>query len=207
MSQTDLVSFDVDVFRDALNGATGEMEKIVKQAIFSTMSKVRKHAKSKFSSLVREHWNIRKADLDARFSVKAGDRGDHYDSFEMLIKGKSVSLAHFGAIQYAGSRKITERVGRQMKRRSRFQGVSVEVVRGKRVELAGAWLQAIPNWGVVVRQRANKDRDSARIKAVISPASIFNRPGVADAFEEDVIAFLERTFAHELEWRIQQAGL
>ena len=206
MSANDLISFDVDIFRSALDSASLETEKIVKQAIYSTMSKVRKHAASKFSSLVRETWNIRKTDLDARFNVKAGNRGDHYDSFEMTIKGKSVSLAHFGAIQYAGSRKITERKGMTMRRRSKFQGVQVEVLKGRRVQLKGAWLQAIPNWGVVVRQRRNKDRLSAEIKAIISPASMFNDASIADRFEEDVIAFLERTFEHELTYRLTQAG-
>ena len=206
MSSKDLVYFDVDVFRSALDSATADMQKVVKQAIYSTMSKVRRHAASKFSSMVRETWNIRKTDLDARFSVKAGNRGESYDAFEMTIKGKSVSLAHFGAIQYAGARKITERKGMTMLRRSKFQGVQVEVIKGRRVQLKGAWLQAIPNWGVVVRQRKNKNRLSAEIKAIISPASMYGNAGFADRFEEDIIDFLERTFEHELQWRLKQSG-
>jgi hypothetical protein len=210
MARDDLIWFDIDVFQDALDGAIGEMETAVKSAIYSTMSKVRRHARTLLSTMVREKWNIKKGDLDKRIKVRIGSRnGRHYESFEMTIKGTSVSLAYFGAKQYAGNRVITRTTGRQNQRRSKFQGVEVEVLKGSKTKLTGAWLQYIPGWGVAVRRREGKGRNTARIQKVISPASMIRQQDAktADRFEEAIFSYIERTFEHELSWRLNQAGL
>lgn len=202
-----IVSFDVDVFREALDSTIGNANEAVKKAIYSTMSKTRKHAVTSLSTIVREKWNIRKKDLDDRIRVWAGERDRGYESFEMTVKGKSVSLAHFGAIERKGNIQQTIKTGRRMKRIRGDQGVSVEVYRGKRFTLASAWFQVVPGWGITVRRRKSNDRDSATIQAVISPASFLNDAELADRFENGVIDFIERTFYHELEWRLSQIGL
>lgn len=202
-----LIKFDADVFREALDSVTGDLEKSVKQAIYSTMAKTRKHAVTLLSTIVREKWNIRKGDLDERLRVWVGERGDGYESFEMTVKGKSVSLAHFGAIQIKGAVKSTTKVSKRMKRVRGQQGVSVEIIKGQRTQLTHAWFQVVPGFGIAIRRRTGKARDTATIQAVISPASFLKDAEMADRFTDGVMAFLERTFEHELKWRLEQAGL
>lgn len=204
----DLIWFDVDVFQDALDAAIGEAEKAVKQAIYSTMGKVRRHATTRLSSMIREKWNISKADLDRKIVVKAIKGGSDYASFQMTIKGVSMSLAYFkGTKQYMGNRVVSRKVGRTNKRASRFQGVEVELIKGRKTKLAGAFMQAAGSGHLMVAKRKGKGRYPLTIKAAISPASMFNEAATADRFEEGVLAYLERTFEHELTWRLSQAGL
>lgn len=203
----EVIWFDVDVFKDALDAAIGEAEKAVKLAIRSTMGKVRGHATSKMSSLIRERWAVKKADLDKKIQVKVGSRGGEYESFEMMIKGVSISLSYFGAKQFAGNKVITRTVGRANRRISKFQGVQVEVIKGRRTRLDGAFLQAAGSGHMMVMKRRGKGRYPVAIKAAISPASMFDDGRTADRFEESVMVYLERTFEHELAWRLSQAGL
>lgn len=202
-----VINFDVDAFGNALDSAIGDAEKAVKRAIYSTMGKTRRHAVSLLSSIVREKWNIKKKDLDDRIRVWASETASGYGSFEMTVKGKSISLAYFGAIERKGNIQQTRTVGKKMKRISGQQGVSVEVIKGRRITLSRAWFQVVPGWGVAIRRRKGKERTPAMIQAVISPASFFNDAVLADKFEDGMIVFIERTFRHELEWRLRQAGL
>jgi len=207
MADDRLITFDVDVFKDTLALATGDAERAVKRAIYSTMSKTRRHAVTLLSSIVREKWNISKKDLDARIKVWAGERGRGYESFEMVVKGKSINLAHFGGQQNIGTLQQTARIGRRLKRASKNQGVSVEVIKGKRITLSRAWFQVVPGWGVTIRRRKGKEREPALIQAVVSPAHFLEDAEMADKFEEGILDYIERTFEHELQWRLQQAGL
>jgi hypothetical protein len=207
MAREGLIWFDVDVFQDALDSAIGEMEKIVKLAIRSTMSRVRRYAVTHLSSELRAKWNLKKADLDKKIRVRVSNRGQSYEAFEMTIKGISISLSYFGAKQYAGNRVITRTVGRQNKRASKFQGVQVEVIKGRKTRLAGAFLQVADNGHIMVMKRKGKGRYPVAIKAAISPASMFNDAITADRFEEAMFSYIERTFEHELSWRLSQAGL
>ena len=125
----------------------------------------------------------------------------------MVIKGKSISLAYFGAVQNKGNIKQTRTVGRKMKRTSKSQGVSVEVIKGKRITLSRAWFQVVPGWGVAIRRRKGSARQPASIQAVISAASFLNDDLLADRFEDGILNYIERTFEHELQWRLQQAGM
>lgn len=204
-----LIYFDVDVFREALDAAVGDAQKATQQAIYSTMKLTRNHAKTKLSSLIRDKWNIHKSELDKRTIVKAIKGGVDYGTFEMTIKGTSVSLAYFaGTKQYSGAHVITAKLGRTRKNKSRFQGVQVQLLKSKNspTKLAGAFLQVASNGHVMVMKRKGKGRYPVAVKASISPASMFGRDGL-NYFEEDVIDYLEATFVHELEWRLSQAGL
>lgn len=207
MNNRELIWFDVDVFSDALEGATGSLAKAIEQAVRSTMSKVRSHATTKLSTLIRTKWNVKKADLDKKIVVRVGSRAGVYESFEMIIKGTSISLAYFGAKQYMGNRVITRTVWKMNKRTSKFQGVEVQVLKGRRTKLAGAFMQAAASGHMMVMKRKGKGRYPVAIKATISPASMFEDGTTAETFEDDLMAYLERTFEHELAWRLQQAGL
>jgi len=204
---TTTIRFDVDLFEDTLNAAVGEVQQIVKQSIYSTIGKLRKHAVTKLSELVREKWNIKKADLDKKIIVHVGDRGARYESFEMTIKGVSISLSYFGAKQYRGKDVVTRKGTTTRKRSAAVQGVQVEVIKGRRTMLKSAFIQTAANGHVMVLRRKGKSRYPIGMKAVISIASMFGNATTADRFEEDVMAFIERTFDHEMSWRLQQAGL
>lgn len=203
----ELIWFDVDVFKDALDAAIGEAEKAVKRAIRSTMSRTRGHTRTNLSSLIREKWKLEKRDLDKKLQIKASSRSGEYESFELTIKGISISLAYFGAKQYMGNKVITRKVGRANKRVSKFQGVEVQVVKGRKTKLAGAFMQVADSGHIMVMKRKGKGRYPVAIKASISVASMFNDGRIADRFEDGVMDYLERTFEHELAWRLSQAGL
>ena len=208
MAGNEMIWFDVDTFEEALANAVDDMDEIVKKAIYSTMAKVRRYARTLLSTEIRKKWNIKKGDLDKKIRIRAGSReGSHYASFEMTIKGISISLSYFGAKQYAGNQVITRTKTKTNKRQSKFQGVQVEVLKGRRVKLSGAFLQQASSGHMMVMRRKGKSRYPVRIKASISAASMFAEAATADAFEEGLMSFLERTFDHELSWRMQQAGL
>jgi Arc/MetJ-type ribon-helix-helix transcriptional regulator len=208
MAKNQMIWFDADIFEDALASAVGEMEELVKQAVYSTMSKVRRKARTLLSTEIRKKWNIKKRDLDKKIRIRVGSRGGrHYESFEITIRGMSLSLSYFGAKQYARNRVITRTKTRENKRRSKFQGVRVEVVKGRKTKLSGAFMQQASSGHMMVMRRKGKSRYPVQIKAAISPASMFAEAATADAFEEGLMDYLERTFEHELSWRMQQAGL
>lgn len=202
-----MIRFDVDLFEDTLAAATGEVEKIVKSAIYSTVGKLRKHAASKLSTLIREKWNIKKADLDRKIIIHVGDRGARYETFEMTIKGVSISLSYFGAKQYRGKDVVTRKGTSTRKRSAAVQGVQVEVLKGRRTMLKSAFMQTASNGHMMVLRRKGKGRYPIDMKSVISIASMFGDAVTADRFEEDVMSFIESTFEHEMEWRLEQAGL
>jgi hypothetical protein len=211
MAREGLIWFDVDVFQDALDSAIGEMETVVKAAIKSTMRRTRSHARTLISSIIREKWNISKTDLDKKIQLRIRQpTRNYYESFEVMIKGISISLSYFGAKQFADNRVITRKVGRQNKRRSKFQGTEVEVIKGRKTKLSGVFLQATDNGHMMVMRRKGKGRYPLEIKASISMASMYGgqRSGnTADRFEEGLLDYIERTFEHELNWRLSQAGL
>lgn len=198
-----IIWFDVDVFKDTLDAALEEDKAAVKSAIYSTMAKVRGHSVTKLSLLIRDRWNISKSDLDKKIIIRVGSRGNGYESFEMTIKGISASLSYFSAKQYMGNKVVTRKVGKVNKRVSKFQGVEVEVIKGRKTRLPHAFMQAASTGHMMVLTRKGKSRYPIEAKAVISPASMFSQASTADAFEEDVMDFLERTFAHELDWRLK----
>ena len=134
-------------------------------------------------------------------------RAGEYESFELTIKGISISLAYFGAKQYMGNKVISRTVGRANRRTSKFQGMQVEVIKGRRTRLAGAFMQAADSGHMMVMKRKGKGRYPVAIKASISVASMFNDGRIADRFEDGMMDYLERTFEHELAWRLSQAGL
>jgi len=203
----ELIWFDADVFEEALNGTCDETAKIIKQAIYSTMGKLRKRTRSKLSAEMRKKWNIKKKDLDGKIKVKAGQGGSSYESFEMVIKGASLSLSYFGAKQFSGNRVITRTSSRTNQRRSRFQGVQAEIIKGKKVRLTNAFMQASSSGHVMVLRRKGKGHYPIEAKAVISPASMFSDSEFYDRFTDQTMEDLEQLFNHELEWRLKQAGL
>lgn len=214
MARDGLIWFDVDVFQDAMDSAVGDAEKAVKAATRSTMGKTRRHARTLLSALIREKWNIKKRDLDKKIRVRVGSRlGDYYESFEMTIRGMSISMAYFAGTRQRSGAVTVSRSGkggyasRRGRRASKKQGVEVEIRKGKKSVLRRSWLHFAPSGHVAVMQRKGKSRYPIQVKAVISPASMFEDAEVADRFEEGLIDFLERTFEHELAWQLQRAGL
>jgi hypothetical protein len=210
-----IISFDVDVFRDALDAACDETAKIIKQAIYSTMSRVRRYARTLLSDEIRngKKWNVQKKELDPRIVVKASERGAGYESFEMTIRGMSISMAYFSGTQQLSGAVRVARSGKggfrslRGKRAAKEGGVQVQVIQGKKRTLPRAWLHFAASGHVAVLQRRGKKRTPIVVKAVISPASMFNDHKTADNFEEKMIAYIEKTFEHELMWRLQRAGL
>jgi hypothetical protein len=206
-SERELIYFQADAFDQALDAATDETIKIIQQAIRATVTRVRRHAVTWLSSEIRKEWNIKKKDLDKRISVRIGNRGVEYEAFEMTIKGTAISLSYFGARQFSGARVQTRSKGYVRSRASRFQGVQVEVKKGRKTKLPNAFMQAAPSGHVMVLRRTGKGRYPIDMKAVISPASMFEQDDLYDRFTDAVMDRLEREFEGQLRWRLDRAGL
>jgi len=202
----ELISFDADIFQDTLDDYCDDMEGLIKQAIYSTIGKLRRRVKTKVSADIREKWSIKKKDLDRHLSSRIGERGEAYAAFELIIKGRSISLSYFGAKQFAGKRVQTRTSGRVNKRRSKFQGVEVQVLKGKKRKLSGLFMQAASNGHVMVMRRKGKNRMPIEFKAVISPASMFSDPELYDCFTDQMMVDLEQLFNHELDYRLTKEG-
>jgi len=208
MADNELIWFDADVFSEALDAACDETRKIVEQAIRSTMAKLRKRTHSKLSFDIRQKWNIAKKDLDGKLKIKASKGGNTYETFEMTIKGTSLSLSYFGAKQFSGNRVTTRKKSVVNKRRSKFQGVEVKILKGKKKkQLTNAFIGASSSGHVMVLRRKGKGRYPIEAKAVISAASMFSDSEFYDRFTDQTMDDLEQLFSHELEWRLGNAGL
>jgi len=216
-------------FKEALAAATEETIGDVKAAIRSTMNKVIKSMKSLTSAEIRKVYNVPKRVLDDRLSVFAA----RMNSLEatLVIGGRSIPLSYFGMRAVAGNRRVTVGIVKTdkgirgkaktqiMKRTPASQGVSVEVIRGKRTTLSSnafAVVMKSGHIGVMHRGAGSiKSRAASRSvthkqaiyeNAVVSIATMFNRADVNAAVVAKIDNDLEQTFWHELEFYLNRSG-
>jgi len=200
-----LINFDIDTFNDAFDAYVDDMHGIIRKAIYSTMGRLRRHVKTLLSERIRQKWNIKKKDLDMYIRVNIGARGDDYESFEMTIKGSTISLSKFGAKQTLGNRVQTRRKGYTKKNKSKFQGVEVEVIKGRKIKLKRSWLH-VKGSHIMVLRRQGRARTPIALRVVVSPASIYQNERYHQWFDEQVVNYIEKEFNHQLSYRLQQAN-
>jgi hypothetical protein len=202
------IGFTCSAFGEALSAATDDTVKAVESAIKSAITKVARSARSLTSAEIRRLYNVPKAVLDERLEVLR-TRVQQLE-VELVFGGKSISLSYFGARQYAVkkmlSRKGTSLVTKTMKRSRTFQGVSVEIVKGKRTELKSAFLARMKSGHIGVMERTpgkkmkGKNKQAIRERALFSIAAVVSKPEIEAKVVQKIDDDLEATFLHELEY-------
>lgn len=182
--------------------------KPVKRAAVSALKKVAKAAVSSVSSEIRTVYNVKKSDLDPRLKIRPA-RADSLAA-EIEISGKGMSLSFFGAKQTAQNRTVT-RAGKNMKvkttkRSAAFQGVTVEVEKGKKTQLRSAFMTRMKSGHIGVMRRQGKDRLPIYEKKVISLASMLENAKVAPAVLEKVNERWGVIFPQELKYFLSKQG-
>lgn len=210
-------------FKKALDDATKETIADVKAAIRSAMNKVIKGVKTLTSTEIRRIYNVPKKVLDERLSVFSARMSDLEAT--LVIGGRSVSLSYFGMTAVAGNKRTTVSLiktdrgtrgkakTKEAKRALKNQGISVEVIKGRRITLSKSAFVATMKSGHigvmhrgagVIKSRAAskgvKYKQAIYENAVVSIATMFRKAEVNDAVVAKIDAELESTFWHELEF-------
>ena len=109
------------------------------KAASSALNRTAKQAKTQASALVRDRYNLKKSDLDRNIKVKNSSPSTLNAS--LRVSGKRQPLIDFGARGTLPSRRGTV-------------GASVEVVKGRRLNVAGSFLGIMKSGhkGVFIRK-------------------------------------------------------
>lgn len=221
--------FSCSGFKQALDVATDETIGDVKAAIRQTMNLVIKGVKALTVAEIRKVYNVPQAVLNDRLTVFSARMSDLEAS--LVIGGKSISLSYFGMTAVVGNRrttvglkKTTKGVRGQvktqvMKRDLANQGISVEVIKGKRTMLSKSAFTAVMKSGHIgimhrgagaIKSRASskgvKYKQAIYENSVVSIATMFNRAVVNDAIIAKIDKDLEATFWHQLEFYINRGS-
>jgi len=210
-------------FRAEMKGFSEAVEaygvKTVTRAANSTLKKVAAAGKTVASEEIRNRYNIKKSDLDPRLEVSP-PRANNLTA-EITISGKGTSLSYFSAKQTVRNRVITrgKTDGKASlktstrKRSAEFQGVTVEVEKGKRTQLKGAFLARMISGHVGVMRRVtgkwmkkNERKQAIEEKQVISIASMVQNGQVEPKVIKRIEQAWETTFPHELEFQVRKGG-
>lgn len=185
-------------------------KKPVLRAAVSALKKVSKQAVTVLSSEIRSRYTIKKSDLDPRVKLSA-PKGDDLTA-TITLSGYDLPLAFFGPRQFVINRVITRtKTGLKTvtrKRSAKFQGVEVEVVKGRKTQLKSAFLMSmkIGRAGAGVMQRKGAKRLPTREKGVISLAAMAQNTNVAPAILSKVRESWGTVFAQELNFQLNVKG-
>jgi len=146
--------------------------KPVNAAMKSTLARVAKTAISTASTEIRNIYTIKKSDLDPRMNLTIQGT----DQAAITISGKGISLSYFNARQFTVNKTLTR--GRKdgkavlkTKTRSKahaFQGVEVEVLKGRKTQLKSAFMAQMKSGHIGVMHRlANGKLMKRKNKAAI----------------------------------------
>lgn len=193
-------------------------EKTVYKAANISLRKVAASGKTLASEEIRNRYNIKKGDLDPRLVVEP-PRSNNLTA-EITISGKGAFLSYFGAKQTVKNKVITrgkvnggpglKTVTR--KRAATFQGVSVEIEKGKRTELKSAFLAKMKSGHIGVMRRVTgkmmkkKRKQAIEEKKVVSIATMIQNSSVEPKVIQRIEQAWETTFPHELAYQVSKAG-
>jgi hypothetical protein len=182
----------------------------VRRAAIRALKKVSKQAVTVLSTEVRSRYNIKKSDLDPRVKITP-PKGDDLTA-TITLSGYDLPLAFFGPRQFVVNRVITRtKAGLKTvtrKRAAKFQGVEVEVLKGKRTQLKSAFLMnmKVGRSGAGVMQRRSKKRLPTREKGVISIAAMAQNSNVEPTTLRKVQTAWDTVFAQELNYQLNVEG-
>lgn len=205
------------MFKVAVSGADEVIKlfdpSVVRSATTRTLNELGSKAKTISVKSVTERFLIKKKDLsetstgDSRIKMRAAYRGN--DTVVIDIEGRPISLAYFGAKQVTRTVhgvRITDRKGSRAQKRSKLdQGVTVEIVRGKKTTLGHSFIAKVKagktgglHTGVFIR--SGKARLPIYEKRMITVASMFQRSSAFEAIESMVSTDFTQILARNLDW-------
>lgn len=182
---SDVMSMQITGLTEAMRGLDGKRVELGRDR---GLKKVGKSVASLASSLIREQYNLKKADVDAKFDVIATD-----EAVLVICKSRPINLTAFGAKQYGtkgGKRLTVRRVGDGIKRTTRgkagsFGGVSAPIVKSRTTLIPGAFIAQVKagnkgGMNIGVFTRANHDartqyKDQRIRRKTNRPYSLANR--------------------------------
>jgi hypothetical protein len=187
--------------------------KPVNAAMRATLQRVAKTAMSTASQEIRLVYNIKKGDLDKKMSTQSG-----HDSVLITFSGRGISLSYFNARQFTVNKTITRgkkdgKVGLVTKTRSKahaFQGVEVEVFRGRKTQLRSAFMAQMKSGHIGVMHRWSgkfmKGKKKAAIgeKAVVSIATMILNRNVHPAILAKVQDDFDKVFKQQIEYQLSK---
>lgn len=196
-------------------------EKPVRKAAASAIKKAAASAFSSASTRIRAVYNIKKNDLDSRIKITPPGPNDLFAV--ITVNGRGLSLSYFGARQTVINKVITRsKAGlktKTMKRSAKFQGVQVEVEKGKKTQLKSAFLAQMksghigvmrrdPNKIMKSRQKYGNTKHAQALveKQVVSVASMIRKANVESPVLTDVQAAWDRIFPQELNFQLNVKG-
>jgi len=198
------MNFSCTGFAEAIEQATEETIEDVRRAMASAMNEVLKTVRTLVSTEIRKRYNVPKAILDECMDLFEGRVKDL--QAVLTIGGRSVSLSYFGAKQFNRNRVITRKGVSTKKRSAAFQGVEIEVIKGKRTQLKSAFMQRFESGHVGILVRIGKGRYPIAVKAAISIASMFEQVEVNDAVVAKIDDNLERVFWSKLDFYLNRGA-
>jgi hypothetical protein len=188
----------------------------VRKAAASALRKVAASAVSTASSEIRNVYNIKKSDLDPRMTV---DRVSEQNlAATIRISGQGVSLSYFGAKQFVVNKTITRtskggEAGLLIKTRKKshtFQGVEVEVLKGRKTQLKSAFMAQMRSGHIGIMQRYKNiqmkkgKRKAIFEKALVSVATMIQGKHTRDAILRKVDEQWGKTFQSELNYQLSK---
>lgn len=211
------------IFRVELKGIDEAMAlfdpKRIQKAVASALNKTAAKAKTAAISAITDKYNIKKTHLgttatgNSRIKLQAASIGNQQAIIS--ISGRPISLAYFGARQVVVSSKgqirlTTRDKSRILKRKPGVMGVTVEIIKGKRTPLQGAFLAAVKagdsGFHIGVFQRHGRKRLPIFEKRMITVASMFGSKAVEDVIRKSVIENFDQIFSHELDYFTGRTG-
>jgi hypothetical protein len=191
--------------------------KPVNAAMRATLQRVARSAISTASTEIRSIYNIKKSDLDPRMNLTIQGT----DNATITISGRGVSLSYFGAKQFSVNKTITRTTkggksslaSKTRKKSHVFQGVEVEVIKGRKTQLRSAFLAQMKSGHIGVMHRwANgklmkgKKKSAIGEKGVVSLVTMISNAKVQPMILAKIQDDWTKVFQQQLAYQIEKAG-
>lgn len=199
-----MLTFTVTGIEDAIKNFDPS---IVQKAVTRSLNELARKAVTATKQSIREKYNIKQQDLSenssghSRIKLMLASRGDN--TATIIIGGRPISLAYFGAKQTVGNKVITAKKGYKTKRAAKFQGVTVSVLKGQPARLRRAFIAVVRagkdgiHTGVFTRTGRGR---SIMEKNVVTIATMFNNSTAEDKIKRIVNREFGAIFARNLDW-------
>jgi len=183
--------------------------KTIEKAVTRTLNEIGKKARTATISAITGKYNIKRGDLSEtstgqnRIKLFAASAGNN--TALLSITGRPISLSYFGARQTVGNKVITAKKGHKTKRAAKFQGMTVEILKGKRTILPKSSFLAGVKAGnsglhLGVFQRKGKNRFPIFEKKMVTLPSMFNNTNATEMISKIVSGEFKTIFYRNLKW-------
>lgn len=198
-----MLEVKIDGLEDALRWFD---PKIVDNAAKRAINDAAKKARTAADAEIRKTWNLAKKNLKGKLQVT---QKASLEDLAAIVEAKSrpISLSEFGVTATRGKVKQTRKGIQILKRASRQQGVSVQILKGKpKTRLPHAFLGKVGGGHQRVFERMTKSRLPLADRHVITVASMFEKTDVQSAVEDAIDDTFVRRFNHHLDRLLSGKG-